>query len=162
MSVNILGKDYYNITAYNNQSTDIPNFVSNKIYSGLQWQCIEYVRRWYILVLNLTFPSIKYAIDLWKIDYVNDPITNKQYRFYSVPNGSNREPTPGDVLVFKPSRLYPYGHVAIITRLDKDAIYLAEQNMDTKRWVRKYSRKIKRRVDTIIDPLVLGWKSLTC
>ena len=159
--MSLLGKDYFNISAYQNSSLiDIPNYVSNNIYTGIQWQCIEYVRRWYIIVLNLTFPSIEHAIDLWTIDYVYHPITNKQYRFYSILNGSDVEPKLADVLIFKKSQHYKYGHVAIITRVTKDAIYLAEQNMSEKKWSRPFSRKIKRRVDIIMDPLVLGWKTI--
>lgn len=162
MNLNILGKDYYNITAYKNDSTDNPNYLYDKIYTGIQWQCIEYVRRWYILVFQLTFPSVKYAIDLWNIEYVYHPITKKQFRFYSIQNGSNTEPNVGDIIIFKQTKFYPYGHVAIVSRVTKDAVYLAEQNMSTQRWVGKYSRKIKRRVDTLMDPLVLGWKTIHC
>lgn len=165
--MNILGRDYYNIIAYQNitnsnsdKNINYINYKNNKIYTGIKWQCVEYVRRWYIQVLQLSFPSIENAIDLWNIPYVYDTITNKQHRFYSIVNGSNLEPKPADILVFKHSKIYPYGHVAIITRVTKDTIYLAEQNFSDTKWTRPYSRKIKRRLDIIMDPLVLGWKTI--
>jgi hypothetical protein len=155
----LLGIDYYGVPAYVNDFIEKHHYVKN-IYTGIQWECVEYVRRWYIQVLQLTFSSINNAIDLWDVPYVYHPITKIKFSFYSIKNGSNIEPNVGDILVFKKNQKYPYGHVAIITRITGDNIYLAEQNVTKKSWNKPYSRKIKRRVDTIIDPFLLGWKTL--
>ena len=157
--MSLLGIDYYGVPAYINDFIQKNHYEKN-IYTGIQWECVEYVRRWYIKIFNLTFPSIENAFDIWNIPYVYDPVTKKQLRFDSVANGTNVEPRVGDILVFTQNEFYPYGHVAIITRLTQDYVYLAEQNIDDTVWNKPYSRKIKRRVDTIVDPFVLGWKTL--
>jgi glutathionylspermidine amidase/synthetase len=155
----LLGIDYYGVPAYVNDFIEKHHYVKN-IYTGIQWECVEYVRRWYILVFNLTFSPIQNAIDIWNIPYVYIPNTKQKFGFDSVINGSNVEPRVGDILVFKKNEFYPYGHVGIITRITSDYVYLAEQNIDTIIWNKPYSRKIKRRVDTVLDPFLLGWKTL--
>jgi len=157
--MSLLGIDYYGVPAYVNDFIQKHHYLNN-IYTGIQWQCIEYVRRWYIQKFNITFPSINHAIDIWDIPYLYHPITKKKFSFYSVMNSSNIEPKVGDILVFKKNETYPYGHVAIITRVKQDAIYLSEQNIDDIVWNKPYSRKVKRRVDTVLDPFVLGWKTI--
>jgi glutathionylspermidine amidase/synthetase len=157
--MSLLGIDYYGVPAYVNDFIQKHHYLNN-IYTGIQWQCIEYVRRWYIQKFNITFPSINHAIDIWDIPYLYHPITKKKFSFYSVMNSSNIEPKVGDILVFKKNETYPYGHVAIITRVKQDAIYLYEQNIDDIVWNKPYSRKVKRRVDTVLDPFVLGWKTI--
>ena len=157
--MNLLGIDYYGVPAYVNHFIQTHHYEKN-IYTGIKWECVEYVRRWYIKIFNITFPSIKDAVDIWNIPYAYDPVTKKKFRFDSIMNGTNAEPVVGDILVFTQNEFYPYGHVAIITRLTQDYVYLAEQNIDDTVWNKPYSRKIKRRVDTIVDPFVLGWKTL--
>ena len=157
--MSLIGIDYYGVPAYKNDFIEKHHYVKN-IYTGIQWECVEYVRRWYIQIFNLTFPSIENAVDIWNIPYAYDPITKKQLRFHSVKNGKNVEPQVGDIVVFTKNEFYPYGHVAIITSVTSDAIYLAEQNIDDTVWNKPFSRKIKRRVDTVLDPFVLGWKTL--
>ena len=157
--MSLLGIDYYGVPAYVNDFIQDSHYVKN-IYTGIKWECVEYVRRWYIQVFNLTFSPIKNAVDIWNIPYVYVPNTKKQFGFDSVSNGMSVEPKVGDILVFIQNEFYPYGHVGIITRLTQDYLYLAEQNIDDTVWNKPYSRKIKRRVDTVLDPFVLGWKTI--
>jgi hypothetical protein len=41
-----------------------PEFV-NKEYAGIEWQCVEFARRWLMREKGFTFPSVDVAADLW-------------------------------------------------------------------------------------------------
>jgi len=96
----LLGIDYYGVPAYINNFIQKHHYVK-KIYTGIEWECVEYVRRWYIQIFNLTFSPIENAVDIWNILYVYHLVTKKKFRFVSIANGSNVEPEVGNILVFK-------------------------------------------------------------
>ncbi|MBU0975990.1 CHAP domain-containing protein [Patescibacteria group bacterium] len=94
------------------------NYV-NGIYTGIKWQCVEYVRRYYLLVYGLDLAS-KYLGDAntW---YNNATIMGLDR--YS--NGNSIAPQVGDILV---SDGGPYGHIAIIRKVSDDQVCTVQQN----------------------------------
>ncbi|EPY30022.1 D-alanyl-glycyl endopeptidase-like protein [Strigomonas culicis] len=110
---------------------------AKNLYAGLRWQCVEYARRYWMLVgtpVPAYFGSINGAADIWALTIVytvSDATTLPLHRFESMTkkdyesaqqtpssamgNITNTVPRVGDILIYKrelPS--FPYGHVAVV------------------------------------------------
>ncbi|MGZ3710296.1 MAG: CHAP domain-containing protein [Bdellovibrionota bacterium] len=141
-----------------------PTFVE-KNFAGIQWQCVEFVRRWLMVNRGLTFESIDVAADLWnKIDHLVNFKTKANIPLSNHLNGSEKLPVAGDILVYGREFLNT-GHMAIVTGLDKKKkiIFVAEQNFSNKKWPGNFARAIPYvRHDKgfwLLDPFLIGWKS---
>jgi hypothetical protein len=93
---------------------------------GLQYQCVEYVKRFY---------SIAHGVDTssWAVISAVD-FFPKAGEFGLVPcrNGESKvPPAPDDILVFDRATGVPHGHVAIVTRVTNAEISIIEQNWST-------------------------------
>jgi hypothetical protein len=88
---------------------------------GLQYQCVEYIKRFYGEALGVESES-------WRgnaIDYFSNA---EQYGFTIYRNGESRTaPSPDDLLVFS-SATSVYGHVAIVTGVTSNSVSIIEQN----------------------------------
>ena len=155
-------------TAYSNCRSDCvyekPNLVEGN-FAGIQWQCVEYARRWLMLNKHLTFESIDVAADLWnKIDHLIDLKTKKNIILSNRINGAKILPKKGDLLIYGREYLGT-GHVAIVIRIDpkKNLVFVAEQNLLNKKWPGNYARTIPfvRRANGywLLDSYLVGWKS---
>lgn len=141
----VLGKNL-NTIGYSNSNdsytSSISNFVGN-IYSGMQWQCVEYARRWLIQEKNLTFTSVDGAADIWSLSSLKNTVTGSKVSLTSIDNGSSCKPVPGNILIYKRGGSdIPYGHVAIITEVSETGVKVAEQNWDNDYWPGNYSREL--------------------
>jgi surface antigen len=91
---------------------------------GLQYQCVEYVRRFYHLV-----KGIETREGMMEKHWGGDAGTYFKAAagkgLDAFENGGTSPPLPDDVLVFRGG---PYGHVAIITAVADDHIEFVEQN----------------------------------
>ena len=121
----ISGNDYY----ISNVQYNMNGFIT-----GMKWQCVEYVVRYYYL---------KYGLDI-KRDathtgdgrtFYDDVVGNTPYRrggIIAFPNGGNTPPQVGDILGFRDNRSNDSaGHVAIISEVGDNYIKLAQQNAGT-------------------------------
>lgn len=91
---------------------------------GLQYQCVEYVRRFYHLVMGIeTRQGI--AGKSWEGDAKVYFKTAKARGLNAFKNGGSTAPRPDDIIIFKGG---PYGHVAIITAVKDGYIELIQQN----------------------------------
>jgi surface antigen len=114
---------FHRVAAYSNgaaiYNSNTNNFV-NGIKTGLKWQCVEYVRRYFLTVFNTDLAS-RYTgnANTW---YSNAAAMGlEQY-----PNGGTTPPQVGDILCSTgPSS---NGHVAIIKRITGNKVYTAQQN----------------------------------
>ena len=106
---------------------------------GMEFQCVELIRRFFSVHKGLTFPDVVDASDLFKrIDaftHVNNP--NKTVKIetcafpYSQP--ASYYLRPGSILFWKYKKPdYPYGHVALIWKHDPvtNEILVAQQNLN--------------------------------
>jgi glutathionylspermidine amidase/synthetase len=118
--------------------------IIKKIFCGIKFQCVEYARRWLILVKNITFEQIDMAYMLFTSEIICfRNIWTKQYIPYTkCPNGSSISPKSGSILLWDQAENYLTGHVAIILNIDEDYIYIGEQNWKDIKWSNNYSRKI--------------------
>ena len=150
------------------------NFISyqnKKLFSGMQWQCVEYARRYLITKLGVTFDSVDGAEDVFALKTVESTDTGKKYKFKTFKNNKNcriknNMPKVNDVIIWARNKSdTPYGHIAVILKIEGDQIYIGEQNWANNAWINpSYSRivtfkKYNNRC-TIVDGnyKILGWK----
>jgi len=90
---------------------------------GWQYQCVEYVRRFYSQALGVNATT-----DNWKGDakHYADVPARRGLVFYK--NGGMIAPAPDDILVFDGPTVY--GHVGIVTDVSSTEVELIEQNWD--------------------------------
>lgn len=152
-----------------------------KLYSGLQWQCVEYARRYWIMRGRpepAYFGSVDSAYDIWSEVEVHSVLSaSKTLPLRRHPNGGSvfegvAAPQPGNLLIYGRDALngFPHGHVAVIVEVSLTEVFVAEQNWSSGPWpgpFHNYSRAIPLTYDpftskyTIVDPEgdILGWMS---
>ena len=143
---NVIGYSNLNSDFVSNNDSYISVTLSTKeeqpIFTGMQWQCVEYARRWLIINKNLTFESIDNAYQIWNIPNLISSTNSSTYPLYQVPNGSKCPPAVGNILIYSYAKNNPTGHVAIITEVDTEFIKVSEQNWDNNYWPGDYARII--------------------
>jgi hypothetical protein len=172
---------FKNVPAFSNCNnsfkSDLNNFINYKnenIFSGMQWQCVEYARRYLITKLGVTFSSVNGAEDVFALKTVESIQDGKKYKFKTYKNNfdcqrSNNMPKVNDVIIWARNKNdTPYGHIAVILKVEGDNIYIGEQNWSNDAWTRSpphsYSRILTLKTNnnrcSIIDGnyTILGWK----
>lgn len=95
---------------------------------GLPFQCVEFAKRYYFEHLHHRMPdSYGHAKDFFDAS-LPDGAHNPKRDLTQYTNGSRTNPQPDDLIVFGPSVLNPYGHVAIVSAADDHFIKIAQQN----------------------------------
>ena len=77
--------------AYSNCNSNCVIFEPNHqqdIYTGIKWQCVEYARRWLLEEQGVVFGDVEIAADIWELQQVNNPLSNKSLKFDSIVNGA--------------------------------------------------------------------------
>ena len=124
---------------------NLPNLTQD-VYTGMRWQCVEYSRRWLVINHGVTFGSIASAYMIWDLVKVSDVYTNKDYEFYNFANSQTQTPPiVSDLIIYRKSEPNPDGHVGVIVNinLEKGYVDIAEQNYSSKMWKNKtYARRI--------------------
>jgi hypothetical protein len=152
----VLGQTKEGVIAYSNLQDDM---TENKArHTGEKWQCVEFVRRFLIETRGITFESVPNAYNMWNLS-----------TFYRDPKGSpvvikkieagKSLPEKDDILVWDINiRNSGTGHTAIVTDVDKEYVYLAEQNWKNEEWGgNSYGRRIGYKNGVFIDPHLIGW-----
>ena len=144
----IYGVTENGVVAYCNSSkyNHIDHYLDG-LPTGKKWQCVEFVRRYYMQIHSLTFPSVADAYEMMKLTEFIDINTHQSYpcTFYS-PTEST--PQKDDIIILKHEE---YGHTAVIVAVQGSQIRIAEQNWDP--WVAPhYSREL-----SVNDPRIIGW-----
>lgn len=114
------------------------------VYTGIKYQCVEYVRRWMVWVNGLTFKNIPCAFHVWDLKHVSNIITNEKLDLKAFPNGNIHVPRPGNLLIYHSGPGIPWGHIAVITEVDLELkfVRIAEQNEFDQFWPGNYSRQL--------------------
>jgi len=164
--IRILGESH-NVVAYdytNNTNKCLEkhnNFVKigNKhIFTGIKWECVEFVRRFLLLKKGIIFSQIDYAYQLWYnfenirfITFTNSKLSfqrvSKEFYFDNIFN-------TGDILVWEPNENLQYGHTAVIvgTTDYKNGYYMiAEQN-----WEEWNGKDYSLIINIYTEPFLLG------
>jgi len=144
----IYGVTENGVVAYCNSSKyNLVDHYLDGLPTGKKWQCVEFVRRYYMQIHHLTFPSVANAYEMMKLTELIDINTQQPHPciFYS-PTEST--PQKDDILIMEHDK---YGHTAIIVAIQDKRIQIAEQNWEP--WVAPhYSREL-----SVDDPLIIGW-----
>lgn len=95
---------------------------------GLRYQCVEFVKRYYFVRHGHRMPdTYGHAKDFFDPALVDGGL-NAQRGMLQFRNGSSTPPQADDLLVFAPTLLNRYGHVAVIARVDEGRLQIAQQN----------------------------------
>jgi surface antigen len=96
---------------------------------GLQYQCVEFVKRYYYEHLNHKMPeSYGHAKDFFD-STINDGERNILRNLTQYTNPSRTKPKVNDIIIFDGNRLNKYGHVAIVSNVKDDEIEIIQQNL---------------------------------
>ena len=163
----VLGKSPAGVVAYSNCSGKCVSKDANRfadVYTGMQWQCVEFARRWLYRTQGVVFESVDDAYNIWdSISYLVDVKSGGKQHLRNYPNGSSELPRRGDLLIWSSDYLGT-GHVAIVMRVDQQQGYVevAEQNFLNREWQGSYARRIplqQREGGIWLDAAhLLGWK----
>ena len=119
---------------------NIIRYKNKNIFSGMQWQCVEYARRYLITKLGVTFGSVDGAEDVFALKTVESIETGKKYKFKTFKNNlncrrKNNMPKVNDVIIWARNKSdTPFGHIAVILKIEGDQIFIGEQNWSNDAW----------------------------
>lgn len=148
--------DVYVIYNKNISNTSGRHLTKDGYNLGLKWQCVEFVKRYYYEHLNHKMPnSYGHAKDFYNPEIVDGEI-NYDRNLIQFTNGSITKPTKNDLLVFDGNVFNPYGHVAIISKVEDDFIEIVQQNVG-KNSRAKIDLSIKNGQWFLDDSEILGW-----
>lgn len=95
---------------------------------GLKYQCVEFIKRYYYQKLNHKMPDPSGDASDFFAPSVADGQINPKRNLRQFSNPSHSRPQPDDLLVFGPSSLNRFGHVAIVAAIGEDFVELVQQN----------------------------------
>ncbi|MBV6513941.1 MAG: hypothetical protein FMNOHCHN_03524 [Ignavibacteriaceae bacterium] len=113
--------EYNGVKAYSNGST---SYVSdsyntyNGTNTGMKWQCVEYVNRYYAAVYSMNIRIIGHDAEDYYPNAAARGLVQK-------PNGGTLAPQPGDILCSDGGQ---WGHIAIIREVGNGFIKVIQQN----------------------------------
>lgn len=177
---NVIGKDFYGITAFSNHTINPKeirydkSYIFKNIFTGIKWECVEFIRRWLIIRYSITFQELDTAYKIFDLPYIkfSNLITGEILPYMKYYNGSigNLLPNIGTIIIWDKFGEHPYGHCAVVVKVDDNYIYISEQNWHNEKWNNPYSRKIPYRLGILNSVLlidkniynvsILGWISI--
>lgn len=132
------------------------NLTTDGYNLGLKWQCVEFVKRYYYEHLNHKMPnSYGHAKDFFN-PAIKDNQKNKDRNLVQFTNGSQLKPKVNDLIIFDAHLFNRYGHVAIISKVNKNSIEVVQQNVG-KDSREEFKLRFENDKWTVGDAGVLGW-----
>ena len=95
---------------------------------GIKYQCVEFVKRYYYEHLNHKMPDSYGHAKQFFDPKLADGALNTHRDLLQYVNGGESKPRPDDLLVFGPSLLNRYGHVAIVSQVTDSDLEVVQQN----------------------------------
>ena len=134
----IIGITDQGVIAFSNENSDHQANYYQGIYTGLKYECVEFARRWLIIVYGITFESVDHAKDIYNLNNFSNNIPIKKCI-----NGSDKI-SFGDLVIWtNQGEFKEHGHVAVVVKIKNNQVYIAEQNTTNESWKnKKYSRKL--------------------
>lgn len=165
----VLGIGTGNVPAYSNCNADCVVFSPNRqdgTYTGIQWQCVEYARRWLFVNKGVVYGDVDIAADIWGLDSVTRIKDKIELKMSTYPNGNDKQFEVGDLLIYARAYLKT-GHVAVISSIEpkSQTVQVIEQNFKNTKWEDGYARSIpyikRDNKFWLLDSYLLGWKRVT-
>ena len=160
-SIGLETSRYKGVPAYENgylfHHSQGRHYAADGYYYGQKWQCVEYIKRFYKIVLQHEMPNVwghaRSFFDPGLADGALNPARGlRQYR-----NGSRAAPRPDDILVFCDTQ---YGHMGIITHVGAREVEIIQQNIFGKPRQRFALRCDRGRYSIHAPRLAAGWLRL--
>lgn len=95
---------------------------------GIRYQCVEFVKRYYFEQLGHRMPDTYGHAKHFFDPSVSDGGMNLQRDLLQFTNGGSSKPQPDDLIVFAPTLLNRFGHVAIVSEVAEDDFEIVQQN----------------------------------
>jgi hypothetical protein len=154
--------EYNGVASYLKQRTtnDDKNYIDG-IFSGLKWQCVEFVRRYFILKYGITFQNVKNAYEMMSIRKfydINDINNIKTVNVMFIREMRYKNPKKDDIIYIKDFEKENdiSGHVGLIVDYDAKTghVYVADQNYEKGFYWKGdgYAYIIDKN-----DPSIIGW-----
>ena len=163
----ILGQSPSRVVAYsncNNQCVFKKPAFTQETFTGIQWQCVEYARRWLLINQGVVYGDVNIAADIWEHSQVHTPDDTQRYDFTGIVNGDqDNYVQQGDLLIYS-KEFQGTGHVAVVLAVntEKQLVYVGEQNYSNTPWQNGYAREIAyimhQGQQWLLDPYLVGWK----
>lgn len=146
---------YYNGRVANIQGRNVS---ADGYNLGLRYQCVEFVKRYYYEYYNHKMPdSYGNAKDFYSYA-IEDGQINPARNLRQFSNPSRSRPKIGDLLIFGPTPFNKFGHVGIISKVERDRLQIAQQNPGSnnpsRQWFTLEDRGDKNYIN---HQYVLGW-----
>ncbi len=104
------------------------NVAPNGYNLGLQYQCVEFVKRYYYVHLKHRMPdSYGHAKDFFEAR-LEDGQVSAARALVQFTNPSSTKPQADDLLIYRATHEEPYGHVALVAEVIGDSIEIIQQN----------------------------------
>ena len=117
---------YYN---GNPKNVNGRNLTKDGYNLGLNYQCVEFVKRYYYEYLNHKMPnSYGHAKDFYDRETLDGEL-NKGRNLIQYNNLSFSKPKANDILVLDKSTFNKFGHVSIVSRVNENSIEVVQQNV---------------------------------
>ena len=125
---------------------------------GLQYQCVEFVKRYYYEHLDHEMPdSYGHAKDFFDQN-LKDGQFNTKRALIQFTNPSGTKPKTDDILIFSETIFNKYGHVAIISKVSAHEIEVIQQNPGPYGKSREtFNLKRNDGKWKIVNDRILGW-----
>ena len=105
------------------------NLSENGYNIGMKYQCVEFIKRYYFEYYNHEMPDTYGNAKDFYDNKLKDGDMNIKRGLLQFSNPSFNKPSIGDIIIFKPYLLNPYGHVAIVSKIEDNNIEIIQQNV---------------------------------
>ncbi len=126
---------------------------------GLEFQCVEFVKRYYYEIYHHKMQNSYGHAKSFFIKGLKDGSYNSERDLTQFSNGSFSMPQQGDLVIFDASFFNSYGHVAIISNVTENSVEIIQQNPgqfspSRKSYSIQYSKEKRW---TFYSSRILGW-----
>lgn len=134
------------------------NLAADGYNLGLEYQCVEFVKRYYYEFLDHKMPnSYGHAKDFFNTS-LSDGQINPDRNLIQYKNYGNEKPQVDDILVFKETIYNPYGHIAIVSAIHENKIEIIQQNAGSLASSRETIKMNKESGKWLVNNnKILGW-----
>jgi surface antigen len=147
---------FNNVPVYLHQGKNTRHKAPDGYNYGLEWQCVEFVKRYYYDHLNHKMPNTFGHAKNFYIRGLKDGQKNTARNLMQYTNKSKTQPRVNDLVIMDGHTFNKYGHVAIVSKVSVNDIEIVQQNVG--RMSRATFKLIhKNGVWEIENHLLLGW-----
>jgi surface antigen len=134
------------------------NLTADGYNLGQKYQCVEFVKRYYYQCFNHKMPDAYGNAKDFFDKTLSDGELNEKRDLLQFSNSSHTQPKEGDLVIFKGNIFNRYGHVAIISKVEKGNIEIIQQNAGQFSKTRKvYLIEYQNDKYKIKSKRILGW-----